>query len=267
MKQLTKEMVPVPQMWRLVMELRPQTVEIVLNPLLDDATIIHESIGLDKSMEPLAAFEDLIYENPVLLSDFNRITIVIDTERFTIVPKQISNDQVQEKIIHSLWEDQRLTFLTQEIEGTDDRLLMAVDNSLVSFLHRTFLEARIVHPIALMASYFSSMANRGNSEKVYARVRPGWVDVISVDNGILHIANTFAAPTAEDISYYILAAAQTAGYDLKQVEFMIFGDSALRDAAMERMKTIAPNILPFVFPSEFYRSGATVQTPFELLIV
>ncbi|MCC8117524.1 MAG: DUF3822 family protein [Bacteroidales bacterium] len=267
MTQLTKDMAPVPQMWRMAMAVRPLLVEVVLNPLLEDATLVHETIELDKSMAQLAAFEDMIYENPLLLSDFDRTSVLIDTTKFTIVPREITNEELREKIMLALYPDPKLTVVAQEIEGTDDTLLMAVDSGLLAFLQRTFLDGKIMHPIAVMAGYFSNRARQGNADRVYARVRPGWVDVVATEGQMLRIANSFVAPTADDAAYYIMAATQTSEYNLLDTEIMIFGDTSLRDDVMARLRPFAPKVMPLIFPSELYRAGADVSTPLELLVV
>ncbi len=280
-ERLTKDMAPVPQMWRMAMAVRPLVVEVVLNPLLEEASLVHQIIELDKSMEHLNAFEEMIYENPLLLSDFNRTSIIIDTTRFTIVPSEITSDELREKIMYALYPPRRIDapgakandlrscsyqVIAQEITGTDDTLLMAVDSGLASFLQRTFLDGKIMHPIAVMASYFSQR-QQGNADKVYARLRPGAVDMVAIEGPMLRIANSFVAPTADDAAYFITAAAKTAEYNLHDTEFMIFGQPALRDEVMSRLRPFCPKVMPLIFPSDLYRAGADPATPLELLVV
>lgn len=209
---ISKELIQSPRQWQLTLSVHPAEVEVDLAPLSAEGQAVHETLPLDKSLSPTAAFEELIYQNPVLLGDFNSINILIDTTRFTIVPSSIRSQELRDQMLKALWPDAELTALAHDIDGTDDTLLMGLDPAMASFLNRTFLDASIQHPLALMASRVA--AEPDHDGKVFAHVRPGAVDVVAVEGSVLKIANTFAAPSADDATYYISAAAQTAGYDL-----------------------------------------------------
>lgn len=264
---LTKDLVAQPQLWRLAMRVGEQAVDVAINTPLEDHALIYRHFELDSGMEPLAAFEDLIYDNPLLLSDFSKVDVLIDTPRFTLVPTEIGSDEARADIVQAIWPDPALTTLAQPLP-TGETLLMAVDSGLVSFLRRTFLEGRILHPIGVLATYFSARSQQGNASKLFCRLRPGAVDMVGLAQGRLVAATSAEAPTSEDMAYFILATAQTCGLSLDADELCLYGQAELRERVTPLLRPLARYVMPVIFPSEIFKAGKdALHAPFELMIL
>ncbi|MDE7377021.1 MAG: DUF3822 family protein [Muribaculaceae bacterium] len=264
---LTKDLVAKPQLWRLAMRVGQQAVDVAINTPLEDHALIYRHFDLEPGMEPLAAFEDLIYDNPLLLSDFDKVDILIDTPRFTLVPSEVRSDDVRADIVQAIWPDPALTTLAQDLP-TGDTLLMAADSGLVSFIRRTFLEGRIHHPIGVLATYFSARSGQGNASKLFCRLRPGAVDMVGMAQGRLAVATSAEAPTPDDMAYFILATAQTCGLSLDADELCLYGDADLREQVAPLLRPLARYVMPVIFPSEIFKAGKdALQAPFELMIL
>lgn len=264
---LTKDLVAQPQLWRLGLRVSRQAVDVVINTPLEDHALIYRHFVLAPGMEPLAAFEDLIYDNPLLLADFGKVDVLIDTPRFTLVPSEISSEEARAEIVQSIWPDPELAPLAQELP-TGETLLMAVPSGLLSFVRRTFPEGRIHHSIGVLASYFSGCSQHGTGSKLYCRLRPGAVDMIGMTHGRLALATTAEAPTVDDMAYFILAAAQTYGLNLDADEICLCGNPELREQVTPMLRQIAHYVMPVIFPSEIFKAGKdALLAPFELMIL
>lgn len=264
---LTKDLVARPPLWRLAMRVGAQALDVAINTPLEDHALIYRHFDLDAGMEPLAAFEDLIYDNPLLLADFGKVDVLIDTPRFTLVPSEIHSDEVRADIVQAIWPDPSLATLAQELP-TGDTLLMAADAGLVSFVRRTFPEGRILHPIGVLATYFAARSGQGNASKLFCRLRPGGVDMVGMAQGRLAVATQAEATTPEDMAYFILATAQTCGMSLDADELCLYGHADLREQVAPLLRPLARYVMPVIFPSEIFKAGKdALQAPFELMIL
>lgn len=264
---LTKDLVAHPQLWRLGMRVSRQAVDVAINTPLEDHALIYRHFDLAPGMEPLAAFEDLIYDNPLLLADFGKVDVLIDTPRFTLVPSEIRSEDMRADIVQAIWPDPDVATLAQELP-TGETLLMAVPSGLLSFVRRTFLEGRILHPIGVLATYFAAGSQHGTASKLYCRLRPGAVDMLGFTHGRLTVATTAEAPTVDDMAYFILATAQTYGLNLDTDEICLCGNPELREQVTPMLRQFARYVMPVIFPSEIFKAGKdALRAPFELMIL
>lgn len=264
---LTKDLVAQPQLWRLAIRVGEQSVDVAINTPLEDHALIYRHFDLTAGLDPLTAFEDLIYDNPLLLADFGKVDVLIDTPRFTLVPSDISSEDTRAEIVQSIWPDPALAIVEQALP-TGETLLMAPEAGLLSFVRRTFVEGRILHPIGVLATYFAAHAGQSNAGKLYCRLRPGAVDMVGVAGGRLVAATSSEATVADDMAYFILATAQACGLSLDSDELCLYGDAELREQVAPLLRPLARYVMPVIFPSEIFKAGSdALQAPFELMIL
>lgn len=264
---LTKDLVASPEHWRLAIRVGQQSVDVAINTPLEDHALIYRHFSLPQGMEPLAAFEDLIYDNPLLLADFGKVDVLIDTPRFTLVPSEIRGEDTRADIVQAIWPDPSLAVLAQELP-LGETLLMAAPAGLLSFVRRTFLDGRVLHPIGVLATYFALRSQQGNASKLYCRLRPGAVDMVGIVQGKLAVATSAESPTPEDMAYFILATAQTIGLSLDADELCLYGHAELREQVAPLLRQFARYVMPVIFPSEIFKAGKdALQAPFELMIL
>ena len=85
---LTRDLIPQPHIWQLVLEIGTDTLGVVAFSPFEDHALIHSEIPLDpQAASPLTALENAVYDNPMLLLDFKHITVVYDTLRFMAVDR------------------------------------------------------------------------------------------------------------------------------------------------------------------------------------
>ena len=285
MEPLTKNLIQVPSLWRLSMQIDDEAVQVVINSIAEDNSLIYKKIPLNKALPMLTALEDLVYENPLLLADFNKVDILIDTKRFTVVPSSIKSDEEREEIMGAIWPEGQYEIVPNDLPGCDSTLLMGIDTPLLAFLRRTFIDVPLRHPVSVLAAYFAPRSQQGNCGKIYANIRDKAVDVVAFSSrtpwsipserntlamrrSFLRIANTYEATSAADISYYILAAAQTTGFSLKGDEIILCGNKEMRQQLLPTMRQFASVVMPVLSPAEMLRAGDNAfKAPFQLVIL
>ncbi len=256
-----------PAMWRLGLKISAATLSVVLHYPTRAGSLIYRDIPLDPAADPLAAIQDAIYENPLLLQPFGRTDILVDTPRLTLVPAELDADHAV-AIAAALWPDASLDATVAPIKGTDAVAVTAIDSRILSFLHRTFADAPVTHAIAPLASYFALSERLRGGGKACVHIRPGAVDIIVFGPSGLLMANTFATPSDDDVLYYILAAAGRCGLSPTDDEILVCGDAALRETLMPRLRQYHTCVMPVIFPSRMFRAGKdALRAPFELIVL
>ena len=244
---LTAGTIANPRLWRLGMLLDPEarTLTVAATSTVGEEPMLCRRIALGDAAERLRALEDAVYDNPMLLADFDRTTMLLRTPRFAVVPAEVADDaDAADDAASLLWTspDENLRLITAPVRGTDCAVLAACPADVAAFVGRTFADARFAHALAPEIAYFAAKAPRtGNAPKLFA--------------------------VADDMAYYAAAAAQVCGVASGELQFHVAGDPASRDALIGALRRFASHVMPWVFPSGLLADGAAVDTPFPLVIL
>lgn len=261
MANLLRDTIRVPQMWRMALELHEASLEVLFNPLLPQEEPLHYVFDIPQSSAWLEAVEEIVYENPLLLCDFNQVDIIFDTNRFTILPQAMATDETMTDTVHALWPDMDCAVAARPLQGTPETLVMAVDAGALAFVRRTFIEGRLTHPVGKLVEHFGTVS-RSNRGRVYAYVREGVTYVVAFRDSTLCIACQYATSAAEDAAYYIMAAARQQHFDLTADDVMVAGTPALRDETISLLQSMDVNAMPALLP----HSALTASYPIELTL-
>ena len=127
----------------------------------------------------------MVYDNPVLLSDFLQIDILIDTPRFTIVPDDIiagDSDMTQSLLIKAIGEGKPSS---GEVIVDDHYDAYRSYNCHVGrqrryngFMRRTFNNPTIRHNLSPQCRYFFDKNRIDNAGKMYVNLRRDAMDII-----------------------------------------------------------------------------------------
>ena len=89
---LDKELIQNPRLWRLALRINEKKLHVVLFCSVEDNSLIYREIPLDSAAQSLQkAIEEAIYDNPLLLSDFDKVDCIIESDKFTVIPNEISD--------------------------------------------------------------------------------------------------------------------------------------------------------------------------------
>lgn len=269
---LDKELVDQPQLWRLLLRIDAAAIDVAVLCNVADNSLIYRHLPLDESIGHREAIENVIYENPLLLSDFARVDIVLDTVNYAIVPAELTDADVCRRTVQALRgvgdNDEILyDFELTRIDAVGVSVAMLMDGDVARFLRRTFNNPHFHHQLEPLIRFFHSRCKLGSAGKMFAHFSSGQVDVIAFGHDGLTIANRFAYTEAADACYYILATREMLKRDDSD-ELLLSGPMAQRDEVAGTLREYVPYVMPVFFPSTMAKAGAdAMKMPFELIIL
>lgn len=252
-----------PRLWRLgmLLDLPAATLTVAARSTVGDDEAICRRISLAGDRTPLRALEDAVYDNPLLLADFERTTVVLRTPRFAILPEGLaSSPEACDDAASLLWTDPDFSpaLMAETAGASQAAVLTACDADVAAFLGRTFAEASIRHVLSVELQYFAAKApGSGNAPKLFAIVEPGSIDLLCFDGTRLLGATSYACTDAADMTYYAAATARVCGVAGPELHFYVAGDPSLRDSVASGLRRFAPRVMPWILPP----APATGDTP------
>lgn len=264
---LTSDINTNPALWRLYLEVTHDALEIVAYSTYHDQSLIHRRLPFDAAASSqVQALSSLIYDNELLLADYERVSILIDTPRFMVVPAATS-EETDLSMATKLWGDD-ITLLTDALPIPRVKLITAADHSMTAFLRRTYPTVTPHHPMTQLITYFYNRDRMNNASRMYIHLREGHIDIIHFDSQKLKIANSFDTTNVDDMIYYTLLAARTTGFDLENDDMMVCGTEETRDRFHSMLRKYVRYVMPVVFPSEMYHAGKeALESPFQLIVM
>lgn len=268
---LGKEMITDPSRWQLVIELSDDELQVVAFPAGGDHDMIYERVAFAGQAESeLKRIENAVYDNPLLLGDFNRVTVLYDTQRFMCVPDVVTGmgEDVTAAAFCRYFRDAGCggEILNIAIEEMRMALAFEIPADVCGFLRRTFPGVSISHPLVPLCSYFSEKHHSSGFGKTIVSLNSGRVDVLVLGREAPLLVNSYVIREPMDAVYYILAARKT----LKLTdtdEIIIGGDRIMRAQVTPVLRRYVRYVIPAIFPGVLLKAGrVALAAPFEMVL-
>lgn len=272
MATLDKDMISQPELWKLSLLLADKHLDVALfPPTVREEMIVRHFDFPAPATDPLRAIEDIIYENPLLFSDFKRVECIIDNCQQILTPADLDPEATARVYseLTTLSPTDHPDALPDEpqIFPTGDptcnvALLQKAD--IDAFIRRTFYNVRFDSRLASLIRYFLSLPNTPETPSMFIITRNGRLTLIATKTGRVLMANTFQYRTDADAAYYILACTSSLSLDPADLTLYLSGGTS---ALSEIVAPYIPSISAIPFPMLRHRaSKTTLQAPFELII-
>ena len=270
---LDKDAIQQTELWKLALTIASDHIDIALYPPLPREEIIWRSFAFDQNAPTaLRAVEDIIYDNPLLLSDFKRVDCIIDNVPAIPIPFDADTDIATAIYTHATAENATQDF-DNEIElydaGVENaRIAIVQQRDIRAFLLRTFYNARFDSSLASICRYFALKTDSPKEPTIYAPINGNRLTVIALDGKRLLMANEFRFEKEIDAIYYIMASVKQLGLNPENTPvFVSPGTPDNPETLLSIMAKYMPLTAPIPFPTLRYRaSRATLQAPLPLLI-
>lgn len=262
---LTSDLIANPRLWKLSLLLEPDALTVVAHSTVEESSLIHARLPFDTAIPTAAkALEETVYANPLLLADFSRVDVVVRTDKATVMPAEAA--EAANAAGKMLWPGEE-TVVTAKLTD-EETLVAAIDTASARFIARTFNNPAVMPHLSVLARYFVHKSRLGNSGKMYVHLRRREIDVVAFSATGMTVACTYHCESDDDAIYYILAAAKPGGFDLDRDEILLCGDAARRSALMQGLRRFATAVMPLIFPSSMFGTGAeALNAPFELIVL
>lgn len=268
--------------WRLVIRIGNDSLYILALPLCEASTFVYRKLPMDMTLpSALKAFENVVYDNPLLLSDFGRIDCLVDTSKYIITPFDDTSTEEEcsrllKKIYH--YDDDSVALSSAILPN----IYFLTNKEFIGFLRRTFFNVRISHQLSPLICYFTGnynvdnirLAEKNNSvpqyadaaKRMFVNFRDRILDVIVTGSNNLLLANSYSFDQPEDIAYYLLAIRENLSLDPENDPILYSGNSDLTDTALEIIKRYVRNIEPLQGKNIVYENqDEFCEIPMELI--
>lgn len=267
---LDKDMIREPQMWQLVMEIDSTALHVMAFSMIENHSLISADLPLDKGQTPLKAFQEAVYDNPLLLADVSRVTILLPSRRFMLMPDMLLDSAESLSAFRRAFPpgsaESREEILVEEMPGMNCGMLTAIPADMLGFMRRTFNNPRISHPLTPLALYFKAKHPTRPRGKMLVNLRPDRCDVVILGDDAPLVLNSFQIHDPMDAVYYIMACREGIGLNPTD-EIILAGDPTMRQRVSPVLRRFVRYVMPAIFPSVMFRAGkASLRTPFEMVV-
>lgn len=217
----------------------------------------------------LQSIEDAVYNQPVLLRTFRRTYIIIQSPRFTLIPKSIEPKAEKLNIYYDFcFPDHTDKILCNECPKNQLYNLFGVNNDIYAFLKRTFDNPLFLHQLTPLCEYFYRRSKIGNNSKMYVHLQKKWIDIACFNKKGLLFANSFEYGDIHDAAYYILNVWEQQGFDQEKDELQLTGDKEPRQIITRITQEYIRQVMPSIFPPQLFKLGKeTLEAPFDLTVI
>ncbi len=261
---LDKDLIAQPALWRLVLFLQYDRLDVMLLPPVESEDVVFASLPLVGDT-PVKALEDVIYANPLLLNDFKSVECLFETPDAMPVPPEVSPDDYDTILRRGFDIDE--PGLCVSATGEASAVVVAsIDPEVKGFLQRTFYNIRFEYHLASLCSYIAAI-NPSDSKRLYVVSRRNRMDVVALDGKKLLMLNTFEWDEIADAAYYVLAVCSILSIAPESAALFLGGDTVHIDELSATLAPFLPGISPLATPQVKYKlPSADADIPFQLAI-
>lgn len=264
---LTSEITGInPGQYRLSMQICDDALEVLLRPVGEGESLYRRIPYSSAAAGASARLEEAVYANPLLVSRFDRVDVLLRTPRYLLLPAD-GADAASAATALMGWTSPRAEDITVEADRYYS-LVARVDRGVAGFVGRTFDTAFVSHPMAVLARWFTSRSAMGNTGKVFVNLRPDGSDIFVYNSLGLAGATMLRSVSVPDTIYYIMAMASAAGVRRDDCEVHLAGLPERRAGLSAALRAYAPVVVPAVFPAALASMGlAASAAPLELSVL
>ena len=224
------------------------------------------TIMLDSSLSDYRqALENAVYDNAQLLNDYDNITIAIHSQHFALLPQELADKGLSEKILAASFTTLEGDVLCHPIAGSDAAVACDLPSGVLGFLRRTFANATIMHHLVPLCNY-CLRAYAEDTACLHISINEDEAHMVVVKQGSLQMANTFQFRALEDVAYYALNMWKTCGLDASRDKVLLSGNNQLRRELAEQLRQWIAYVMPEVLPAEALQLGRyAINLPFNLI--
>lgn len=228
---------------------------------LETGNIAFDNAGYDMKQ----ALEEAVYNNPVLLNDYRTTTIALHSQRFALMPADITDNALARQVLEASTASIDGEMLMCMVKNTNATIACDVPQGVTAFLKRTFGNPVLLHHLAPLCAYCSAAYSDDNG-CLHINITDKETHIVATRNGKLQIANTYPYRQLDDIVYFALAIFKEYNFDSHADKVMLTGDNELRAQLAEQLRQWIAYVMPEVMPASALKLGSNALTfPFNLI--
>ena len=208
-----------------------------------DSDYTYSTYPVNKSYSLTANLKEFISATEAFKHSYKKTNILIDTPRFTFVPFELFEDEIQEDIFHYNFPPKdNETILCNILGKSNIALLFGINKHSHQLLHEHFPDARIFSCVSPLLEYFAVKSKEGNCRKLYAHLREELLETFVFDKGKLMLCNAFNCKKTADKVYYLLYIWQQQGLSQEKDQLHLVGDIENKEELLVELHKFLRNI-------------------------
>jgi hypothetical protein len=252
-----------PEAWELLVSIGDKHVDYMLyTPTVPNSLIVGDVAWSDGTLQGL---EDAIYDTPVLLGDYRRVRLLVDSRHFVLFPDNTDDDDCIALLHHAFpADDGDAAVCALALNGVKIAYLMP--KGMQAFLGRTFNYPMSSHHLAPLCEHLKGQDDGVSG--MFLNLQADRMDLVIYRDGALQCANSYPYTNVEDATYYALSAGRAHGLDQMEDELQIMGVGEMCAAMTPELRKYVKQVMPAVFPAPAMQLGRNaVQAPMNLLML
>lgn len=205
---LTADLVTDPAMWRLVLGVGRDSLDVALLPASGQGDVMHRRLPVtaEEDGPQLKSLEDTVYEHPLIVrGGWHQVYCVVDEQRWMLSPEQATADAMTEMYPERPDVERQIM---ADVQG-DVSLLWMPRCDMMSFLQRALVTPEFVHRLSPLMMHAYEVRVPEAKAHMWAHVRGERLDIVCHDGDRLHLCNSYTVRHPNDALYYMVAVAQS----------------------------------------------------------
>lgn len=269
-QRLYKDMIRDTKLWNLYLAPGTDSVDVMAYCPLEDHSLFVSTVPLDNnSSSRVTAIEEAIYDNPLLLNEFNRVTVISRCEERAILPAKVTADtDLVSDIVEEMTGISGRQLIVDDLPLLDTAICHLIDRDIYNFLCRTFNGVKFIHRLSALTRYFHGTHRGAGSLTSHVNLRRGSLDIVLYHSDKLLLANTYQWVEPADALYFI--AATRSAFDIdRRSPVVLSGDRDVREELTPLLRQYLPTVMPAVFPAAMFRAGGqtAMNAPTDLIVM
>lgn len=215
-----------------------------------------------------ANIKQALAENEFLHYTYKRTNVLIDTNRYTIIPLALFDKEQAEVIFYQNHQKRPHEMICHNIlERTNVVVVFAVDKSTYEFLLEEHPKAYFFATVTPLIEHFAGKSRIGNFRKMFVSLQKRSADVLAFDHGKLLFINTFSNKSAADIAYYMLSLWKQIEFNQEADEVYLVGNTAYGAELEAELKLFIRSVSTLNPVAVFNRSIPSQESgiPYDML--
>lgn len=258
------------RLWNLYLAPDTDRIEVMAYCPIGDHSLLAATVPLSSDTTTVVgAFEEAVYDNPLLLNDFNRVTIISRSDMFTIMPTGLVADKdMVTDIVSEMTGARGGALIVDDLPLLEASVCHLIDSELYNFINRTFNQPRFIHRLSGLTRYYHGVHRGAGSMTSHVNLRHDSLDIVLYQSDRLLLANTYGCVEPADALYYIMATRSAMGID-REAPVVLSGDRKVRDELTPLLREYLPTVMPAIFPAAMFRAGGAtaMNVPTDLIVL
>lgn len=192
--------------------------------------------AIDETLSLTANLKHFIKERQWDAQSFQRVEVIIASERFTTMPLELFEDEQAEHIFnYNLFPRENEEVHYSILSVNNIVLLYGIDRSAVRWLSEQMGNVRFHAQSALLIERFATESRRCEQQSLYAHLRPNAMEVYAFHQGQLLLANSQACSSPADRLYYLLYLWKQLQFNASQDQLLLCGERKLLSPLLSQL--------------------------------